>query len=61
VNEAAAEAGISAGIVRADISHGRWPEEDAVRNGRKLWKRSTVRATMAARRASKRCGAARDR
>lgn len=44
--EAAEEAGLSYGTVRADISRGRWPEAD--RPGR--WKRSTVRAAMAARR-----------
>jgi hypothetical protein len=51
---AAAEAGISWGTVRADVSRGRWPEPDDVRDGVKLWKRSTVRAEVASRRPSSR-------
>jgi uncharacterized protein YjcR len=52
--EAAAEAGISYATVRADISRGRWPEADhAEPDGTRYWKRSTVRAVMAARRPHK--------
>lgn len=47
--QAAEESGLSYGTVRADISRGRWPGPD--HEGK--WRRSTVRAVMAARRPHK--------
>lgn len=52
VNEAAAEAGISPGTVRANMSKARkgnpskWPGPDGEKDGRTAWKRSTIRAFM---------------
>lgn len=48
--QAAAEAGISYGTVRSNISKARngdpskWPAPDGSKNGRDAWKRSTIRA-----------------
>jgi Homeodomain-like domain len=46
--QAAQEAGLAYGTVRAYISKGTWPEPDD--KERRRWKRSTVRAFMASRR-----------
>lgn len=54
INAAAAEAGISHRTLRADLTRGRWPEPDDESGGTKRWKRSTVIATMAGRRAYRR-------
>jgi hypothetical protein len=55
---AAAEAGISWGTVRSDISRNRWPAPDEDKYGVRRWKRSTVRAEMACRRPNRRRRAA---
>jgi hypothetical protein len=51
---AAEEAGISWGTLRAYIHRDQWPGPDDVRDGVRLWKRSTVRDKMASRRPSSR-------
>lgn len=48
---AAAEAGISYGTLRGYASRGQWPAPDDEGHKVKRWKRSTVRAHMASRRA----------
>lgn len=52
--QAAAEAGVSYGTVRAYISKGQWPEPDEYRNGGRRWRRSTVRDEMASRKPDRR-------
>lgn len=57
---AAAEAGISASTLRADMNRGRWPAPDDEAHGVKRWKRQTVLETMAARRPNRRRWKARE-
>lgn len=56
IKQAAEEAGITPATIRSYLSRepGRyWPAPDAICNGTRVWKRSTVRAHMAARRPNK--------
>lgn len=49
--EAADRAGVKPVTIRSDLSRGRWPAPDEVRDGVKMWKASTVDRVLAGRQA----------
>lgn len=54
--EAADRAGVKPGTIRADLSRGRWPAPDEIRDGVKMWRASTVDAVLADRQAYRKTG-----
>ena len=54
--EAADRAGVEPGTLRSDLSRGRWPAPDEIRDGVKMWRAATVDAVLAGRQAYRKAG-----